>query len=393
MFYSFPIPFLLQMLEAVNTIHEERIVHTDLKPANFLFVKGVLKLIDFGIAKAISDDTTNIHRENQVGTLNYISPEALIDTSGKKSSLGNKNGMDMKLGRSSDIWSLGCILYQMVYGKTPFAELGLVQKLQAIVSEEYNIPYPTVDPMYDNAIDVIKLCLQRNSKQRPGIMGTNGLLDHLFLHPERKQASSSTHDATGNSALALDNLSLIKAMQHCFSSAENTNSEDNMEQFKLLVNTILTTGQEMERQHMQGPGLRGTVADNIVDQLQQALDMSTMDGGSGGGGGGALVFDGTKAVRHAKDVALRAQKMSTMSGKSGGNKMARPVRKMDFIGQLKKKKSVLNKAPKQQKAKQMESTGLKAVLEQGFASRFAKANLNRANEDCTLGNWTVSDDF
>jgi hypothetical protein len=211
------------------------------------------------------------------------------------------------------------------------------------------------------------------------------------LHPERKQASSSTHDATDNGALALDNLSLIKAMQHCFSSAENTNSEDNMEQFKLLVNTILTTGQEMERQHMQGPGLRGTVADNIVDQLQQALDMSTMDGGSGGGG--ALVFDGTKAVRHAKDVALRAQKMSTMSGKGDGNKMARPVRKMDFIGQLKKKKSVLNKAPKQQKAKQMESTGLKAVLEQGFASRFAKANLNRANEDCTLGNWTVSDEY
>ena len=378
------------MLEAVNTIHEERIVHTDLKPANFLFVKGVLKLIDFGIAKAISDDTTNIHRENQVGTLNYISPEALIDTSGKKSSLGNKNGMDMKLGRSSDIWSLGCILYQMVYGKTPFAELGLVQKLQAIVSEEYNIPYPTVDPMYDNAIDVIKLCLQRNSKRRPSIMGTNGLLDHLFLHPERKQVSCSASDATDNDALALDNLSLIQAMQHCFSSAENTNSEDNMEQFKLLVNTILSTGQEMERLHMQGPGLRGTVADNIVDQLQQALETSTMDGGSGGG---ALVFDGTKAVRHAKDVALRAQKMSTMSGKSGGNKMARPVRKMDFIGQLKKKKSVLNKAPKQQKAKQVESTGLKAVLEQGFASRFAKANLSRANEDCTLGNWTLSDDF
>ena len=78
------------MLEAVDTIHEERIVHTDLKPANFLFVKGILKLIDFGIAKAISDDTTNIHRENQVGTLNYISPEALIDTSGGAKSFGKK---------------------------------------------------------------------------------------------------------------------------------------------------------------------------------------------------------------------------------------------------------------------------------------------------------------
>lgn len=58
------------MLEAVHTIHEERIVHSDLKPANFLIVEGMVKLIDFGIAKAIeSNDTTNIVRDNQVQTL------------------------------------------------------------------------------------------------------------------------------------------------------------------------------------------------------------------------------------------------------------------------------------------------------------------------------------
>jgi serine/threonine-protein kinase TTK/MPS1 len=62
------------MLQAVHAIHEERVVHSDLKPANFLFVKGALKLIDFGIAKTIQNDTTNIHREYQVGTINYMSP-------------------------------------------------------------------------------------------------------------------------------------------------------------------------------------------------------------------------------------------------------------------------------------------------------------------------------
>lgn len=54
------------MLEAVSTIHEERIVHSDLKPANFMLVRGSLKLIDFGIAKAIMNDTTNIQRDAQV---------------------------------------------------------------------------------------------------------------------------------------------------------------------------------------------------------------------------------------------------------------------------------------------------------------------------------------
>ena len=54
------------MLQAVDTIHEARIVHSDLKPANFLLVEGELKLIDFGIARALQSDTTNIVRETQV---------------------------------------------------------------------------------------------------------------------------------------------------------------------------------------------------------------------------------------------------------------------------------------------------------------------------------------
>ena len=56
----------MKILEAVQVIHDEKIVHSDLKPANFVLVRGQLKLIDFGIAKAISNDTTNIQRDHQV---------------------------------------------------------------------------------------------------------------------------------------------------------------------------------------------------------------------------------------------------------------------------------------------------------------------------------------
>ena len=53
-------------MQAVHVIHEEKIVHSDLKPANFVLVRGQLKLIDFGIANAIANDTTNIQRDHQV---------------------------------------------------------------------------------------------------------------------------------------------------------------------------------------------------------------------------------------------------------------------------------------------------------------------------------------
>ena len=56
------------MLEAVHAVHLENVVHTDLKPANFVLVKGRLKIIDFGIAKAVANDTVNIQREQQVSS-------------------------------------------------------------------------------------------------------------------------------------------------------------------------------------------------------------------------------------------------------------------------------------------------------------------------------------
>src|SRR3569833_2579219 len=70
-----------EMLECLQAVHAHDIVHSDLKPANFVVVQGRLKLIDFGIANAIqTDETVNVHRETQVGTPSYMSPESLMDS-------------------------------------------------------------------------------------------------------------------------------------------------------------------------------------------------------------------------------------------------------------------------------------------------------------------------
>lgn len=192
------------MLEAVQAVHAQKIVHSDLKPANFLLVEGSLKLIDFGIAKAIGNDTTNIHRDQQIGTVNYMSPEALSDTGGAGPRL-------MKLGRASDVWSLGCILYQMVYGRTPFSHLTMIQKIQAIPSPNYQIAFPDcawpasvrddaaaqqAHPARGKVIDgdlyrVMMGCLERDPSKRLTIAQ---LLADPFLRPEENHRRARRQD-------------------------------------------------------------------------------------------------------------------------------------------------------------------------------------------------------
>ncbi|KAI5181563.1 serine/threonine-protein kinase TTK/MPS1 [Nematocida sp. AWRm80] len=166
-----------QMLRAVKCIHEHRIVHRDLKPGNFLFVNGRLKLIDFGISKEIRNDTTNIIREKQIGTINYMSPEAIIE--GKT-----------KMGRSSDIWSLGCILYEMYFGESPFMRhKNLVQRMQKLLDPEYQIFYPPEEPNdngYQQAVREIKMCLVREPKRRATI-------DTLLAHGICSRKPYPTH--------------------------------------------------------------------------------------------------------------------------------------------------------------------------------------------------------
>ena len=133
---------------------------------------GCLKLIDFGIAKAIPNDTTNIQRDCQTGTLNYMAPEAInyAEVQGTKQTY-------LKQGRASDVWSLGCILYRFIYHAPPFGNLPWMSKIQKITDPNHVIHYaPTEDK---DVISAIKGCLVYEPKKRLTIPE---LLAHPFLH-------------------------------------------------------------------------------------------------------------------------------------------------------------------------------------------------------------------
>lgn len=172
------------MLEAVHTIHQHGIVHSDLKPANFLIVDGMLKLIDFGIANQLQPDVTSIVKDSQVGTVNYMPPEAIKDMSSQ-----DENGKTRsKISPKSDVWSLGCILYCMTYGKTPFQHItNQITKLHAIIDPSYEIEFPPIPEM--DLQDVLKKCLVRNPKCRISIA-------ELLVHPYVQIQSYSEQQMT-----------------------------------------------------------------------------------------------------------------------------------------------------------------------------------------------------
>uniref|UniRef100_A0A8D1FHB9 Dual specificity protein kinase TTK n=2 Tax=Sus scrofa TaxID=9823 RepID=A0A8D1FHB9_PIG len=178
------------MLEAVYTIHQHGIIHSDLKPANFLIVDGMLKLIDFGIANQMQPDTTSIIKDSQVGTVNYMPPEAIKDMSSSRENGKSKS----KISPKSDVWSLGCILYYMTYGKTPFQHIiNQISKLHAIIDPNHEIEFPDI-PEKDLQ-DVLKCCLIRDPKKRISIPE---LLAHPYVqiqtHPGNQMAKGTTEE-------------------------------------------------------------------------------------------------------------------------------------------------------------------------------------------------------
>ncbi|RDA89544.1 hypothetical protein CP533_3754 [Ophiocordyceps camponoti-saundersi (nom. inval.)] len=177
-----------EMLECLEAVHRYDIVHSDLKPANFVLVRGRLKLIDFGIANAIqTDETVNVHRETQIGTPNYMSPESLMDANSNSGGGGNRGPRLMKLGKPSDVWSLGCILYQMVYGLPPFGHIpNQMARCQAIVNWDHAIEFHSRAvggvPVPPSLLRTMRRCLSREQHLRPTcaelLLPTDG-----FLYP------------------------------------------------------------------------------------------------------------------------------------------------------------------------------------------------------------------
>ncbi len=125
--------------EGLGHAHEKGLIHRDIKPHNIMFAdNGTIKVADFGIARAAASATIT-YSGNMVGSVHYVSPE---------------QARGEPVSAASDIYSLGCVIYEMVTGKVPFdAESPVTVALKHI--HEMPIAPSIVNPEVPKALEAV----------------------------------------------------------------------------------------------------------------------------------------------------------------------------------------------------------------------------------------------
>ena len=141
---------LAKVAEAVDAAHHRGVLHRDLKPSNILIDSaGEPHVSDFGLAKRIEQDQSMTHTGAILGTPCYMSPEQAAGSRGD-------------VGPTSDVWSLGAILYQMLTGRPPFQAANAMDTLLAVLESDPPVPR-SLDPGVDRDLELIAL----KSLQKP----------------------------------------------------------------------------------------------------------------------------------------------------------------------------------------------------------------------------------
>ena len=164
------LPIAKQIAEALETAHEQGIIHRDLKPANIkVRADGTVKVLDFGLAKAIEASATAIDATTSptitspamtglgvlLGTAAYMSPE---QARGKP------------VDKRSDVWAFGCVLYEMLTGERAFRGETVSETLAEVMKSEPR--WTALPPETPTALrNIVRRCLEKDSRQRTRDIG------------------------------------------------------------------------------------------------------------------------------------------------------------------------------------------------------------------------------
>eukprot|EP00300_Choanocystis_sp_HF-7_P026088 c2867_g1_i1.p1 GENE.c2867_g1_i1~~c2867_g1_i1.p1 ORF type:complete len:593 (+),score=128.01 c2867_g1_i1:1-1779(+) len=155
---------------------KQRVIHYDLKPGNILYHEGEIKITDFGLSKLLDEEERDLELTSQgAGTYWYLPPECFeVSNSGPP-----------VISSKVDVWSVGVILYQMLFGRRPFGH-NLSQ--QAILAQRSlfhaaQVEFPNKPQISDDCKDFIIKCLTFSQSARGDV---EDMSEHPFLKYSKK---------------------------------------------------------------------------------------------------------------------------------------------------------------------------------------------------------------